>query len=147
MGSAPMQRGGHRGIEDRQGKLGCVQPGEAVAAFGDALRRLTDSATYLYVDGKRYWYSTQPTVTRLADDRAGQLTDDQIGDEIIKRLREEARTRSDFSKVHACVPSSDVPDECEARLVILTPEIPHANRDENIAPSTQAAEMHDFSGT
>ena len=58
MGSAPTQRAANRGIDDRQVKLGCVQPGEAVATFGDALRRLTDRATYLYVDGKRYWYST-----------------------------------------------------------------------------------------
>ncbi|MFO0906457.1 MAG: Swt1 family HEPN domain-containing protein [Pirellulales bacterium] len=131
MGSAPTLRASHRGIDDRQIKLGCVQPGEAVATFGDALRRLTDSATYLYVDGKRYWYSTQPTVTRLADDRAGQLSDDEVADEIVKRLREEARTRADFSKVHACVPSSDVPDEKEARLVILGPEYPHTGRAEN----------------
>jgi len=147
MGSAPTFRASHRGIDDRQVKLGCVQPGEAVATFGDALRRLTDSATYLYVDGKRYWYSTQPTVTRLADDRAGQFTDDQVGDEIIKRLREEARTRSDFSKVHACVPSSDVPDEREARLVILGPDFPHANRDEKSAARKEAAEILDSRGS
>src|SRR4029077_16153046 len=83
MGSAPTQRASNRGIDDRQVKLGCVQPGESVATFGDALRRLTDKATYLYVDGRRYWYSTQPTVTRLADDRAGQLGDDELGDEIV----------------------------------------------------------------
>ena len=146
MGSAPTLRASHRGIEDRQIKLGCVQPGEAVATFGDALRRLTDSATYLYVDGKRYWYSTQPTVTRLADDRAGQLADDQVSDEIIKRLREEARTRADFSKVHACLPSSDVPDEREARLVILGPEFPHANRDEKSAARKEAAAILDCRG-
>ena len=52
MGSAPLQKAANRGIEDRQIKLGCVQPGETVATFGDALRRLTDRATYLYVDGK-----------------------------------------------------------------------------------------------
>ena len=40
MGSAPTLRASHRGIDDRQVKLGCVQPGEAVATFGDALRRL-----------------------------------------------------------------------------------------------------------
>jgi hypothetical protein len=147
MGSAPTFRASHRGIDDRQVKLGCVQPGEAVATFGDALRRLTDSATYLYVDGKRYWYSTQPTVTRLADDRGGQLSDDQIGDEIIKRLREQARTRADFSKVHACVPSSDVPDEREARLVILSPEFPHANRDETSAARKEAAAILDSRGS
>lgn len=146
MGSAPTMRAAHRGIDERQVKLGCVQPGEAVATFGDALRRLTDSATYLYVDGKRYWYSTQPTVTRLADDRAGQLTDDQVSDEIIKRLREEARSRADFSKVHACVPSSDIPDEKEARLVILGPDFPHANRDDNSAARREAATILESRG-
>ncbi len=124
-----------------------MQPGEAVATFGDALRRLTDSATYLYVDGKRYWYSTQPTVTRLADDRAGQMTDDQVSDEIIKRLREQARTRSDFSKVHACLPSSDVPDEREARLVILGPDFPHTNRDDKSPARREAAAILDARGS
>jgi hypothetical protein len=54
-------------------KLGCVMPGESPAVFGDALRRLAAAATYLYQDGPRYWYSTQPTVTKLAEDRAEQL--------------------------------------------------------------------------
>ncbi|MGD0769931.1 MAG: Swt1 family HEPN domain-containing protein [Tepidisphaeraceae bacterium] len=147
MGSAPTVRAAHKGIEDRQVKLGCVQPGEAVATFGDALRRLTDSATYLYVDGKRYWFSTQPTVTRIADGRAGQLPDDHISDEIIKRLREQARTRADFSKVHACVPSSDIPDEREARLVILAPDFPHANKDDNSAARREAATIFDTRGS
>src|ERR1700674_218417 len=62
----------HRGLEDRRVKLGCVMPGESPAVFGDALRRLAGAATYLYQDGVRYWYSTQPTVTKLADDRAEQ---------------------------------------------------------------------------
>ncbi|MCK6484528.1 MAG: DUF499 domain-containing protein [Phycisphaerae bacterium] len=147
MGSAPTLRASHRGIDERQVKLGCAQPGEAVATFGDALRRLTDSATYLYVDGKRYWYSTQPTVTRLADDRAGQLTDDQVSDEIVKRLREEARTRAEFSKVHACVPSSDIPDEREARLVILSPEHPHTNKNGLSAARKEAAAILESRGS
>ena len=33
-------------------------------------------ATYLYQDGPRYWYSTQPTVTKLAEDRAELLKRD-----------------------------------------------------------------------
>jgi hypothetical protein len=96
-----------------------------VATFGDALRRLTDRATYLYVDGKRYWYSTQPTVTRLADDRASQKNDDDVNEEIARRLRSEAGKRDTFSKVHACCPGSDIPDERTARLVVLGPEFPH----------------------
>ncbi|NOZ87479.1 MAG: ATP-binding protein [Deltaproteobacteria bacterium] len=126
IGSAPTQRAANRGIDDRQVKLGCVQPGETVATFGDALRRLTDRATYLYVDGRRYWYSTQPTVTRLAEDRAAQLHEHDVLDEIVRRLRREARSRGDFHRVHACSGGSDIPDEREARLVILGPEHPHS---------------------
>lgn len=147
MGSAPIQKAANRGIEDRQVKLGCVQPGEAVATFGDALRRLTDRATYLYVDGKRYWYSTQPTVTRLAEDRASQLDEDAITDEIIRRLRDEAKSRGDFAKVHACVASGDVPDEKEARLVILGPEYPHTAKDGNSAARKEAAQVLECRGT
>jgi hypothetical protein len=116
VGSAPVQRAANRGIDDRQVKLGCVQPGEATATFGDAIRRLTDRATYLYVDGSRYWYSTQPTVARLAEDRASQLHENDVLDEIVRRLREEGRSRGDFHRVHACVGNGDIPDEREARL-------------------------------
>ena len=42
LGSAPTQQAANRGIDDRSVKLGCVQPGETPATFGDALRRLTD---------------------------------------------------------------------------------------------------------
>ena len=62
MGSAPIPAAANRGIEDRRIKLGCVIPGESPAVFGDAIRRLGGAATYLYQDGVRYWYSTQPTV-------------------------------------------------------------------------------------
>ena len=146
LGSAPMQRAANRGIADRRVKLGCVQPGETVATFGDALRRLTDAATYLYVDGKRYWYSTVPTVARLADDRASQLSDQDVDDEIQRRLREEARTRAEFSKVHACVSSGDIPDEREARLVILSPEHPHTARDANSPARREAAAILESRG-
>jgi predicted AAA+ superfamily ATPase len=146
LGSAPMQRAANRGIDDRRVKLGCVQPGETVATFGDALRRLTDAATYLYVDGKRYWYSTVPTVTRLAEDRASQFSEQDVDDEIHKRVREEARSRADFSKVHACVSSGDVPDEREARLVILGPEHPHTAKDADSPARREAATVLEARG-
>ena len=50
LGSAPTAAAANRGLEDRQIKLGCVMPGESPAIFGDALRRLSASATYLYQD-------------------------------------------------------------------------------------------------
>ena len=146
IGSAPTQRAANRGIDERQIKLGCVQPGETVATFGDALRRLTDRATYLYVDGSRYWFSTQPTVARLAEDRANQLQAHVIQDEIARRLREEARTRGDFSRVHACLGSGDISDEHDARLVIIGPEHPHSKGQEESAARKEAQAILDNRG-
>ena len=147
MGSAPIQRAANRGIDDRHIKLGCVQPGESVATFGDALRRLTDRSNYLYVDRQRYWYSTQPTVTSLAEDRAGQLHEADVEEEIKRRLRDSARSRGDFARVHACASSSDIPDEREARLVILGPEYPHAAHDQESPARKEAASILESRGT
>ncbi len=128
MGSAPTAGAANPGIEEKNVLLGCAQPGETTATFGDALRRLTDGATFLYVDGKRYWYSTQASVARLAQDRAESCDPDDVRAEIVRRLRAE-KARGEFAGVHAAPDSSaEVPDETEARLVILGPEQPHTGR-------------------
>jgi hypothetical protein len=122
MGSAPLTKAAHRGLEDRQVKLGCVMPGESPAVFGDALRRLAGVATYLYQDGPRYWYSTQPTVTRPAEDRAEQLKrdPDKVAHELNQRLRKDLERKGDFSRIHPMPQSGqDVPDDFDARLVVL----------------------------
>jgi predicted AAA+ superfamily ATPase len=122
LGSAPTATAAHRGIEDRRVKLGCVMPGESPAVFGDALRRLAGAATFLYQDGARYWYSTQPTVTKLAEDRAEQLKrePDKVVHELEERLRADLRRSGDFSRIHALPQSGqDVPDDLDARLVVL----------------------------
>lgn len=149
IGSAPTLRAANRGLEERQIKLGCVQPGESVATFGDALRRLTDQATFLYVDGKRYWYATQPSVTKLAEDRAAQLSSDDITQEIKSRIKEEAKTKAEFVKVSADFPtsSSDIPDEQEVRLIILDSEHPHSNKDKNSQAMKLASSVLEFRGT
>ena len=141
LGSAPSVAAAHRGIDDTRVKLGCVVPGESPAAFGDALRRLASAATYLYQDGARVWYATQPTVTKLAEDRAEQLkrNPDSAAKELENRLRADLRTRGDFAGVHP-VPASgaDVPDDFEARLVVLSAEHAHS-RDSDIAVETAKA--------
>jgi len=122
LGSAPLTKAAHRGLEDRRVKLGCVMPGESPAVFGDALRRLAGAATYLYQDGPRYWYSTQPTVTKLADDRAEQLKrePDKVVHELDKRLRADLRNAGDFERIHPLpLSNQDVPDDLDARLVVL----------------------------
>jgi len=116
-----------------------VLPGEAAAVFGDALRHLAQAATYLYQDNARYWYATQPTVTKLADDRAEQLRReaDRVAEEIRRRVRDDLRSRGDFPKVHPFPASSgDVPDELEARLVVLDVESPYGKEGANLAIET-----------
>jgi len=136
LGSAPIATAAHRGLEDRQIKLGCVMPGESPAVFGDALRRLAGAATYLYQDGPRYWYSTQPTVTKLAEDRAEQLKrdPDKVVVELNQRLRENLHQTGEFSRIHPMPHSGhDVPDDLDARLVVLGAEHPYSREPESAA--------------
>lgn len=129
LGSAPLTQAAHRGLEDRRVKLGCVMPGETPAVFGDALRRLSGVATYLYQDGARYWYSTQPTVTKLADDRAEELkrNPDAVVQEIDRRLRIDLRSVGEFRRIHPLPQSgADVPDDMDARLVVLSIDHPYS---------------------
>jgi len=129
MGSAPLAKAAHRGLEDRRVKLGCVMPGESPAIFGDALRRLAGAATYLYQDPPRYWYSTQPTVTKLADDRTEQLkrNPDKVVHELHERLRTDLRKAGDFNRIHPMPQSGqDVPDDLDARLVVLGIDQPYS---------------------
>jgi len=136
LGSAPTVTAAHRGIEDRRVKLGCVMPGESTAVFGDALRRLAGAATYLYQNSNRYWYSTQPTVTKLAEDRAEQLRrdPDKVVAEIEKRLRADLTEKGDFRRIHIFPQSGqDVPDDFDARLVALDPDHSYAKHSGNPA--------------
>ena len=150
LGSAPTTSVANRGIEDRRIKLGCAMPGETPAIFGDALRRLSTQATFLYQDGPRYWYSTQPTVTKLAEDRADQFRRDPapVVAEIEQRLRTDLRTAGDFQRIHT-VPQSgaDIPDDMEARLVVLGTEHPHSNGSHSKAQAAATAILENRGNT
>ena len=151
IGSAP-SAGAQRphGVEEVRIKLGCVQPGESSAVFGDALRRLSEELTYLYSDATRYWFDTRPTITRIASDRAAQYErrPEIVEDEIIRRVRElTRRDRGDFAGVHAIPASSgDVPDEPACRLVILAPSRAHRARSETSQAMAAAREILEHRG-
>lgn len=127
LGSAPTLRAAAQGIEDKRVKLGCVQPGEAVATFGDALRKLSDGrTTYLYVNGTRYWFDVQPSVNKIARDMAErEEIRQQVELEVVRRLKINVRSRGDFHGVHVAVGSHDVPDDRNLRLVIFAPKYLH----------------------
>lgn len=135
LGSAPTLRTANQGIEYRDILLGSVQPGEPIATFGDALRSLANQATHLYVDRDRYWFDTQPSVTRTAQDRAVAYKPDDIFHEVAKRLKKQT-ARGDFYRVHPLPAStSDVADDEEIGLVILDPEQTHSRGQLADAPS------------
>ncbi len=148
LGSAPNPRNPNKGLTDNQIKLGCVQPGESVSTFGDALRRLSSESTHLYLDGQRYWYSTNPSVTRLAQDRAAQLNEDDVFAEMEQRLRMEQNNRGDFARMHICPTSgADIADDdTSTRLVILKPHLTHATRDQDSRARQEATKMLDLRG-
>ncbi|MGH9837947.1 MAG: Swt1 family HEPN domain-containing protein [Blastocatellia bacterium] len=125
LGSAPSVKEQRvRGIEDLRVRLGVVQPGEQISVFNDALGRMVDHLVHLYGSNQRYWYDLPPNLRRTVDDRAQQIAPEDVELEIVSRLKK-IRERADFKAVHTCVPSSDIPDELAARLVVLNPTEVH----------------------
>ena len=77
--------------------------------------------TYLYQDGGRVWYATQPTVARLAEEL--RRNPDAAAKELEDRLKADLRDRGGFGRIHALPRSgADVPDDRDARLVVLSAE-------------------------
>lgn len=146
MGSAPNLKAANRGIDEKRVRLGSVQPGESVGIFNDALRALSERANHLYVDAGRYWFSPQPSVTRIADERAAQLIEEEAPEEILRRLRAHAKGRQDFAGVHSAPESHEVPDERETRLVILGPTQPHTRHEAESKARSKAKEILDGRG-
>lgn len=141
LGSAP-RPATNRGVDIKRVALGCAQPGESPGQFADALRRLSNDATHLYVDGSQYWYALQANVTRLAAERAeSDFDDEEAVDEIRGRLLFKPSDRKPFVGVHVFPETNgDVPDTDEGvRLVILPPDAAHVIKASE-SPATKAAE-------
>ena len=149
IGSAPTagtQTG--RGLEEVRIRLAVAQPGEQIAMFGDALRRLSNQLTYLYGDGGRYWYDTRPTVNRMAQDRAQNYPLDDVHGEIVDRLRSIKPNRDQFPVAHtAPVGSADIADEPRARVVVLDPAFAHKRSTTETEALRKARELLENRGT
>ena len=139
MGSAPSAtKLNSRGLDEKQLHLATVQPGEPVASYNDALRRMTDKLTYLYNDNARYWYDTRPTVNRTAKERSEAISEDALLEEAINRLRNVAKTN--FPSYHV-VPqeSADVPDDDRLKVIVLSPIDTYDHK--SVAASTLAVQQ------
>ena len=135
--TAPHAGAARGGMSGTQIRLSCAQPGDQMAIFGEALQEIAARSAHLYRDGDNYWFSPQPTLNKLAADRARDVTDEQANGRIVELLREEQRTRAGFARVHAAPDNpTDIEDGRPAALVVLPPSTPH---DASIGPQSPAA--------
>ena len=151
VGGAPTLRSAHQGVERPSIWLGVAIPGDVVGNFGSSLEVLGQRAAYLYNDGQRYWFDTQPSVARLATDMADRLRDrpDEVWAEVIRRLRQVgSKDRGAFAGVHVAPDTgADVPDEDSARLVIIHPAHAHRKDDMDSPAMLFAMEALDTRGS
>jgi predicted AAA+ superfamily ATPase len=137
--SAPLVGQPNAGLTGQGLRLACAEPGDQLAIFGEALRELTERATYLYEEAGRYWFSTQPTLNRLADDRARALADHEVDAAIAQVLRDDAIQKGGFHRVHAVPDDPITIDEAAAlSLVILGLSTPHIGKGASKSPATDA---------
>ena len=137
--SAPLVGQPNAGLTGQGLRLACAEPGDQLAIFGEALRELTERATYLYEEAGRYWFSTQPTLNRLADDRAKALPEHEVDAAIAQLLREDAVHKGGFHRVHAVPDDPITIDEADAlSLVVLGPSSPHVGKGASKSPATDA---------
>ena len=120
-------------------RLACAQPGDQIAIFGEALQEIASRSAHLYRDGDRYWFSPQPTLNKLAADRARDVGDDDADRRIIEVLREEQAHRAGFPRVHAAPDDpTGIDDRRAVALVILPPAAAH---DSGAGARSRAAEV------
>ncbi len=137
--SAPLAGQPNAGLTGQGLRLACAEPGDQLAIFGEALRELSERATYLYEEAGRYWFSTQPTLNRLAEGSRRALPAHEVDAAIAEVLREDAKSKGRFHRVFAVPDDPTAIDEAEAvSLVILGPATPHVGRGAGKSAATDA---------
>lgn len=126
LGSAPSSNvQGARGLALDHILLGAAVPGQVVAVYEDALKRLRDRLQYMFGDNTRYWFDTRANLRKEMESRKLRL---EALEHILPCIKEfvtnDLRGNSCFSGVHVFTDSADIPDEIGSgpRLVVLRPD-------------------------
>jgi len=132
LGSAPSSiatKVSTRGIDRARVLLGCLQPGQAVSLYSDALSRLVDRLHYLNTSGDksqdatRFWFDTRANLRREMEDRKRRFDDKtEVRAKIADALKRVVGNATFVDGVHIFTPHADVPDDTALRLVVLPPE-------------------------
>ena len=137
LGSAPGRA--IRGINDERIRLGVVQPGHGASVYNDALGRLSQQLYYMYASDGRHYFHAEENLNKVADDRADDFSDQEVHEEITRRLGEARGRRGD---VIVCPDPHDpnaVPEGEQVRLVILSPAHTLPSRAQENDRATEAA--------
>lgn len=117
-----------RGLDRARVLLGCLQPGQSSAVFGDALNRLADRLHYLNSTGDkandttRFWFDTRANLRREMEDRKRRIDAGDTHKKIEEVTRQLVGKVPLFDGVHVFTPHADVPDDSALRLVVMPPE-------------------------
>lgn len=123
LGSAPTTGGQMvRGLEKQRVLLGCVQPGQQISLYEDALKRLVDRLHYLNSGNDRFWFDTRPNLRREMEERKKRFNDQEDIFPAIKDRLQKSIERGVFGGVHIFTPSGDIADDLALRLVVLPPD-------------------------
>ena len=86
LGSAP--GGAVRGIDLARIRLGVVQPGHGIPIYNEALSRMAGELYHLYHSDGRYYFHVEENLNKVATDRAGQMTDREVSEEIHRVMQD-----------------------------------------------------------
>lgn len=141
--SAPTVSSAVKGIDRKRLTLGLALPGDVVGNIGSALTMLADRSSHFYTGDNRYWYDTQASLNRTAANRAQDLDESRVFEEVVARLRRDVpRSTQEFAGVVvAPMSTGDVPDQDATRLVLLHPRHVHSNKDQSSSARLFALEL------
>ena len=120
--------GALRGIDTQQINLAVVKPGDGAAVYAEALREMDGELYHFYRNDNRYYFDAQENLNKVVNDRASELTADEVDAEIVKRLNGFQATSRNRAVVVYSGRDANVPDADFARLVIFGPEYTRRSR-------------------
>lgn len=131
-----------KGKDRKSITLGVAMPGDVLGNIGSALDGLHEKSSHYYTDDGRYWYDTQPSLNRLAAERATRFSSRAVHGEVATRLKRVFKGSTDvIAEVLHPESSSDIEEADYLRLVVVPPQYTHNGKDKD---STASKWVHDL---
>lgn len=131
-----------KGKDRKSITLGVAMPGDVLGNIGSALDGLQEKSSHYYAEDGRFWYDTQPSLNRLAAERAAQLSLEAVHGEVSARLKRAFKGSTDvIADVVHPESSADVDDSDHLRLIVVPPKYTHNGKDKDSSGSRWVHEL------